>query len=71
MNITDIKELGKIIRNRRKELGYTQSFVSEFTGLSISFISDVENGKRTVEFGKVLFLCNILGLDLNVISRGL
>ena len=32
---------------RRKELGYTQSYISEFTGFSVSFLSDLENGKST------------------------
>ncbi len=70
MRITDSEELGNIIRNRRKELKYTQAFLSEYTGLSISFISDVERGKPTVEIGKVIQLTSILGLDINVDVRG-
>lgn len=70
MRITDSEELGNIIRNRRKELKYTQAFLSEYTGLSISFISDVERGKPTVEIGKVIHLTSILGLDINVDVRG-
>ncbi len=70
MKITDSKTLGLAIKNRRKELKYTQSVLSEFTGLSVSFISDVENGKSTAEIGKVLKLANILGLDLLVEKRG-
>lgn len=70
MKITDSEKLGKIIRNRRKELNYTQAFLSEYTGLSISFISDVERGKPTVEIGKVIQLTSILGLDINVDVRG-
>lgn len=61
MNSSD---LGTAVRTRRKELHYTQAFLSEFTGLSISFISDLENGKPTVEFEKALTLVNILGMDL-------
>jgi len=70
MKITDSEKLGNIIRNRRKELNYTQAFLSEYTGLSISFISDVERGKPTVEIGKVIQLTSILGLDINVDVRG-
>ena len=69
MKITDSEGLGNIIRNRRKELKYTQAFLSEYTGLSVSFISDVERGKPTVEIGKVIQLISILGLDINIYVR--
>ena len=48
MKIIDAKSLGKAIRDRRKELHYTQTYLSEFTGFSVSFISDLERGKPTV-----------------------
>ena len=70
MKITDAGSLGQAIRARRKELHYTQSYLSEFTGLSISFISDLERGKPTAEIGKTLKIINILGLDLFVEKRG-
>ena len=49
MKITDSKSLGQLIRERRKELGYTQKYLSEYTGLSITFISQLERGKATAE----------------------
>ena len=49
MKITDAKSFGNALRKRRKELGYTQSYISEFTGFSVSFLSDLENGKSTAE----------------------
>jgi HTH-type transcriptional regulator/antitoxin HipB len=70
MKITDSKSLGQAIRTRRKELGYTQGYLSDFTGLSITFISDVENGKPTAEIEKTIRLINILGLDLLIEKRG-
>lgn len=63
MNISDPAEFGAFLKKRRKELHYTQSFLSQFSGFSISFISDVENGKATVELGKALKLANLLGLN--------
>ncbi|MCC8151291.1 MAG: transcriptional regulator [Lachnospiraceae bacterium] len=61
MNSSD---LVTAVRTTRKDLHYTQAFLSEFPGLSICFISDLENGKPTVEFEKALTLVNILGMDL-------
>ena len=70
MIVTDSKSLGEAIRKRRKELKYTQADLSEFTGFSVSFISDLERGKATAEIGKTITLIQLLGLDLVVENRG-
>ena len=70
MKITDSKSLGQAIRTRRKELKYTQAYLSEVTGLSVTFISDVERGKPTAEIEKTIHLINILGMDILVERRG-
>lgn len=70
MKITNSNDLGKSIRKRWKELGYTQQFLSDFTGLSVTFISQVERGKSTAEIEKIIQLINILGLDMLVEERG-
>lgn len=70
MIINNTTDFGAAIRKRRKELGYTQRYISEFTGYSISFISDLENGKSTAELGKTIYLANMLGLDVAVDTRG-
>ena len=70
MKITDAASLGDAIRSRRKELNYTQGYISEITGLSISFLSDLENGKPTAEIGKTIEVINLLGLDILVEARG-
>ena len=68
--ITDAASFGAAVRRRRKELGYTQGFLSEFSGISVSFISDLENGKPTIELGKAIFIANLLGLDCTLTPRG-
>lgn len=70
MKVIDSKSLGLAIRERRKELKYTQAYLSEFTGLSVTFISDLERGKPTAEIEKTIQLLHILGLDLLVERRG-
>ena len=69
MKITDSASLGQAVRARRKELKYTPAFLSEFTGLSVTFISDLERGKPTAEIEKAIKLINILGLDLVITKR--
>ncbi len=69
MIINNAEDFGLALRERRKKLGYTQAFLSEFSGLSVSFISDLERGKATAELGKSLFLANLLGMDLSLSWR--
>ena len=70
MKITDAKSFGAMLRNRRKQLGHTQAYISDFTGLSISFLSDLENGKKTVQLEKAIQVAMLLGLDLALEARG-
>ena len=69
MKINNTKTLGETIRARRKELHYTQAYLAEFTGLSVTFISDVERGKTKAEIEKIIRLINVLGLNLLVEKR--
>ena len=70
MKTNDSQSFGAAIRQQRKALGYTQNDISEATGLSASFISELENGKTTIELGKALKLANVLGLDCLLKTRG-
>ncbi len=69
MIITDAKSFGEAVRSRRKQLGYTQAYLSEFTGMSVSFLSDLENGKPTIELEKAIRIANLLGLDCSLKVR--
>ncbi len=70
MKINDSASFGETIKKRRKQMGYTQKYISEFTGFSISFLSDLENGKKTIELEKALIIANLLGLDVELNERG-
>ena len=69
MKINDTSEFGKVLKKRRKELKYTQRDISEFTGFSISYLSDLENGKQTTELGKAIYIANLLGIDILLQER--
>jgi len=70
MNISDAASFGRTLRDQRKALNYTQAFLAEVSGFSVSFISDLENGKETVELGRALRLANLLGLNCSLDVRG-
>lgn len=68
--IKETTDLGIAIRTRRKELGYTQAFLADYTGVSTSFLSELENGKETIQLNKLMEVLSLLGMDLYVVRRG-
>lgn len=64
------EEIGRVIRARRKELGYTQAFLADYAGVSASFLSELENGKDTIQLGKAMTIMSLLGMDMAVMKRG-
>jgi HTH-type transcriptional regulator / antitoxin HipB len=69
-NVTTPEDLGRCLRARRKEQGATQAELASLCGVGVRFISDLENGKPTVELAKVLQVLRCLGLELGIRPRG-
>ena len=63
------KELGKLVRQTRKEQGLTQLDVAGLAGLSNRFVIDLERGKETLQFQKVLDVLALLGLELSATRK--
>ena len=69
MRAYSVKDVGVVVRQRRAALGMTQRNLSEKSGCGVRFISDLENGKETIEFGRALRLMNMLGIDVLIETR--
>ena len=68
--VRSARELGEVVRARRKEKGLTQTQVAELTGTSLRFVTELERGLRTqASLSKVLTVCNRLALDVVVQAR--
>lgn len=63
-------DVGRVLRQRRRELGYSQSEIAAFAGCSQRLVSEIERGKPTVAFQTVLGIANGLGIDLWLHVRG-
>jgi HTH-type transcriptional regulator/antitoxin HipB len=68
-NIQNAMELGKIVASQRKAQGLRQSDLAGLAQTGTRFISDLENGKGTVQFDKVMHILNLLGLDVMIMDR--
>ena len=61
-------EIGKLVLSERKRQGITQLQLAGMAGTGIRLISDIENGKETVQVQKLLKVLHTLGLGLFVFS---
>jgi HTH-type transcriptional regulator/antitoxin HipB len=59
-------DAGKTVRKKRKEDGLTLADAAALCGVGYRFLSDLENGKPTVEFGKTLQVLAGLGLEVRM-----
>lgn len=64
--IHSIKDLGLVIRAVRKSSNLRQDDLAGIVGVSRQFAVDVEKGKPTVQFDRVLLLLKELGIPLQV-----
>ena len=62
-------DIGTAIRKKRKEDGLTLADAAALCGVGYRFLSDLENGKATVQVGKVLQVLTALGLDMTIEAR--
>jgi HTH-type transcriptional regulator/antitoxin HipB len=67
--IQDARDFGAAIRAERKRRGYTQTELAEYSGVGITFISQLERGKETAELGRALRVMATLGMDLEAVPR--
>lgn len=62
-------DLGNVIRQRRKALGWDQARLAQETGVSRQWIIDIEKGKPRAELQLVLRALNVLGIELDATAR--
>jgi HTH-type transcriptional regulator/antitoxin HipB len=68
-DLTTMADIGKILRDTRKEQGLTQEELAGISGTGRRFISDLENGKNSIQTGKLLLVIKALGLNLHIFNK--
>ena len=63
------QEIGKSVKKRRQAVGITQQDLALASGTGVRFIVDLEKGKPTCHWGKVLAVLDALGLQVVLESR--
>jgi len=64
------QQIGRTIRDTRKQLGVTQKDLALTSGTGLRFVIDLERGKETCEIGKALTVMQTLGIRLALTPPG-
>jgi HTH-type transcriptional regulator / antitoxin HipB len=57
-------ELKDLVKYHRKEAELSRRQLAEFSGVSTTFLSDLEGGKETLQFNKVVAVLETLNISL-------
>lgn len=60
------QDIGRIVRETRKNLGVTQKALALTSGTGLRFVIELEKGKPTCELGKALTVVQTLGIRINL-----
>lgn len=69
--VKDSKAIGTIVRELRKESHLTQAQAAAMCNVGARFLSDLENGKATIQLGKALKVLQAFGLRVILKKRTL
>lgn len=65
----DYKDLGKRIREVRRQAGITQEKLAEKMGISASYLGHVERGTRIASLETVVAACNALQVSMDYLLK--
>ncbi|MBQ0032876.1 MAG: helix-turn-helix transcriptional regulator [bacterium] len=63
-----MKELGALVARVRREQGITQLELSQAADVGRRFVVELEDGKETLQAGKLLKVMSVLGIDLRFVA---
>jgi HTH-type transcriptional regulator/antitoxin HipB len=64
-----VDEVGRAVRRQRRQLRLRQAELAALAGVGNRFLSELENGKPTLEIGRVLKVLTVLGLEVALVPR--
>lgn len=61
---SNAEDVGILVRAQRNRLALNQSELAKMAKVGRRFISELESGKASLEIGKVLTVCHVVGIDM-------
>ena len=62
-------EIGQAVRRARKAMGLRQDEFAAAAGVGLRFVVELEQGKPTVQLGRVLAVLAAAGLELRLLEQ--
>lgn len=70
MNSDLFEGIGKRVRKRRVELGFTQEYLAERMNVSVQMISGTEAGRKALKLENFIKLCDVLDVTADYLISG-
>lgn len=64
--ITNMDEVAEIVRRTRKSQKISQTILSQASNVGLRFVGDIERGKPSVQFDKLLSVLTSLGIAVKL-----
>ena len=64
--ITNMDEVAEIVRRTRKSQKISQTVLSQASNVGLRFVGDIERGKPSVQFDKLLSVLTSLGIAVKL-----
>lgn len=65
----DTKTIGELVRKARKKQGLTQVEAAGYLNVGPRFLSDLENGKPTVQLEKAIQVIESIGFKIFIVPK--
>ena len=66
IQVDSMSEIADSVRRARKEQGVSQTVLAQLSNVGLRFLCEVEHGKSTVRFDKLLSVLTSLGITLRL-----
>jgi y4mF family transcriptional regulator len=66
VSVMELKEIGKQIQERRKQINLRQEDLAEMSGVTARTIYNIEEGKANPSYKTLHQLCEVLGFEIGI-----
>lgn len=66
LEINDMAQIAELVRKTRKAQKVSQTVLSQASNVGLRFVGDIERGKPSVQFDKLLSVLTSLGISLKL-----